>query len=88
MKFIELRKINNMILNKNFNHRRLIMYNQQLLQQVAGNCPEYEAITVAQNFGASILNNLQALEEAQCDACINWQDGNCDIFQKHHKKYL
>ncbi|PRX34764.1 hypothetical protein BX659_10279 [Orenia metallireducens] len=64
------------------------MYEDKLLKEVATKCPEYEAITVAQNFGASILNNLEALEDAKCDLCVNWQDSHCDIFQKHHKKYL
>ncbi|WP_018249648.1 hypothetical protein [Orenia marismortui] len=63
------------------------MNNDKLLKTVADNCPEYEAITIAQNYGASILNNLEALEKAKCNLCVNWQDGNCDIFQKHHHKY-
>jgi len=63
------------------------MYDEKILHQVADKCPEYEAITAAQGYGISFLTNLEALEDAQCDLCVNWQSGSCDIFQKHYKKY-
>jgi hypothetical protein len=63
------------------------MFNQGLLKNIADKCPEYEAITLAQGYGISFLNNLEALEEAQCDLCINWQDGSCNIFQEYKEKY-
>ncbi|SJZ58937.1 hypothetical protein [Selenihalanaerobacter shriftii] len=63
------------------------MYNEELLHQVAGKCPEYESITVAQGYGISFLGNLESLTEAQCDLCVNWDDSHCDIFQEHKVKY-
>lgn len=64
------------------------MYDEKILEKIANKCPEYEAITVAQGYGISFLNNLEALEHAQCDLCINWQSSSCSIFQKHKGKYL
>ena len=63
------------------------MYTDEALQQVASNCPEYEPITVAQNFSPSMLNNLDALSRAQCDNCTHWQNASCNIFQNHYSKY-
>ncbi|GAB6100733.1 hypothetical protein JCM16358_26120 [Halanaerocella petrolearia] len=63
------------------------MLEDQLLQKVAQHCPEYEPIALAQGYGTSWLNNPESLEEAECDLCINWQEGDCNIFQEYKNKY-
>ncbi|AGB40899.1 hypothetical protein Halha_0938 [Halobacteroides halobius DSM 5150] len=63
------------------------MINQQLLQKVAQNCPEYDPIANAQGYGISWLNNPESLDKIECDLCVNWQEGACHIFQDHKEKY-
>ncbi|WP_027340324.1 hypothetical protein [Halonatronum saccharophilum] len=64
------------------------MKKETLLEKIAQRCPEYEGIAVAQNYGSSILNNLESLEDKKCDLCVNWYEGDCDIFQEAEKKYI
>lgn len=49
---------------------------------IARDCEEYEAITAAQGYGYSLLNNVKALEYPRCDWCVNWYGGTCEIYQK------
>lgn len=50
------------------------------LTSLAKNCSDYEAITAAQGYGISLLDNVKATIHHRCDWCINWHGGSCEIY--------
>lgn len=52
------------------------------LDTIAAGCPDYEAITAAQNFGISFLGDLKPMTNPRCDWCVNWQGGSCGLYQE------
>ncbi len=53
---------------------------QQQLVLLAENCPEFASVSLAQGYGVS-LANVSGRENPRCDNCINWAQGDCDIFK-------
>lgn len=49
-------------------------------KDIASRCPEYCSVAESQNFGISLLNNLDTIYYPDCRFCVNWNDGECDIF--------
>ncbi len=50
-------------------------------RRIASGCTEYCSVAQVQNFGISFLNNLETIYHPDCRFCVNWNDGQCSIFE-------
>jgi len=53
-----------------------------LVERIADACPEFESVGLAQGYGVS-LANVSGMESPRCDNCINWAEGDCEIFHAY-----
>jgi hypothetical protein len=52
-------------------------------RHIASRCREYCSVARAQDFGISFLNSLDTVSHPDCRFCINWNGGDCDIFNRY-----
>lgn len=63
-------------------------YKASTLEQVAGNCPEFNsAYDSPFSAAGSIVSSRDGLGDRTCNECTHWNQGNCDLFQANKEKY-
>jgi len=53
----------------------------KILIDVAEGCQAFEHIITAMGYGYSLLNVSSEDFVRRCNDCVNWQEGDCEIFQ-------
>lgn len=57
-------------------------YSEKKLRDIAKECQEFEHVINAMGYGYSFLNVSPEDFVQRCSDCTNWQEGDCDIFQR------
>jgi hypothetical protein len=50
-------------------------------RRIASACHQYCSVARAQDFGISLLNSLDTVQNPDCRFCVNWNGGECEIFK-------
>lgn len=62
-----------------------MIYCEKKLRGIAEECQEFEHIINAMGYGSSLLNVSPHDFVQRCSDCVNWQGGECAIFQSEMK---
>lgn len=57
-------------------------YTQTELKHIANQCAHFDHVIQAMGYGFSLLNVSPDTFIEQCDYCVHWANGDCEIFQE------